>query len=655
MRLFKDCTIGKFTAVFALSGALFFIFPEDAPAQTEGASSSVTVITSEEIAVEKPASIIDLLKQKVGVDVSGSEISMRGVKGVVVVVDGVTQNTIPSSLKPEDVERIEILRGAASSKYGASAMGGAVVMSTKRGEKKRTVDLIQGYGSFGRRYTKAIGSGSKGDWDFRVSLEENVTRKMYEVGPEDTPFSYMVYVEDDYTERKSADTRIGKKGKNFEMDLNLNYREGQSGYGRPNYRSESKNLKIRWSSKFTPADWLELSPVASYDDMFAYEGVRDNGTGTDAAGLAPDRKMSLPSRTQAIELQALVKKGDAARATLGLRYGVEDGSAAIKDYNTGQLRFDYRYKMSQEAVFFLLEATPFEMISIDVSGRVDRYRYYDVYIDDSKNRIYGEPLVKESFNPKIGLKWSASEGFSVRGAVSTGFIPPTPYNLYFRDTSNPVNQVLNNPDLKPETSTTFDLGVDVVLPYGLNINFTPFYTLWKDKVVRVYTVNGADSVQKPMNIGESEAWGFELQVNEKFNERWSAFLNYTLNHTEITKNADASIVGNKVPDMPESKFNIGVVYQKKDDFNIKAVWRYTGSRFLDEKNTERDAKGVLWRRDAYSVADITFIKYFRPKGLYIEDLELTIAADNVFDERYGEWFFYRNPGRTIRAEVAARF
>ncbi|MBI5588833.1 MAG: TonB-dependent receptor plug domain-containing protein, partial [Deltaproteobacteria bacterium] len=175
MRLFKDCTIGKFTAVFALSGALFFIFPYDAPAQKEDASSSVTVITSEEIAVEKPASVIDLLRQKVGVDVSGSEISMRGVKGVVVVVDGVTQNTIPSSLKPEDVERIEILRGAASSRYGASAMGGAVVMATKRGEKKRTVDLIQGYGSFGRRYTKAIGSGSKGDWDFRISLEENVT------------------------------------------------------------------------------------------------------------------------------------------------------------------------------------------------------------------------------------------------------------------------------------------------------------------------------------------------------------------------------------------------------------------------------------------------------------------------------------------------
>lgn len=628
----------------------------DALSQEQGASSSITVITSDDIAREKPVSIIEILRQKVGVDENGSQVNMRGVQGVVVVIDNVPVAAIPSSLKPEDVERIEIVRGAASSRYGASAMGGAVIITTKKGDRRWSLDVIQGYGSFDRYYTKVIGGGSRGDWSLRISGEESVIRKLYEAGPADTPFSYMVCVEDFYTKRRSIDTKIEVKGEAVESDLNLNYYESYNTFGRPNWRSEPKDFKLRWTLRYAPLSYLEFSSILYYDDFFFYDGVKDKGTGTDATGLTPDRKISSPSKTYSFEIQSIVNGGDSAHLTLGIKTGVDEGSTAIRDYYTENLRFDYKYKMGQEAAFLLLSIEPVKKVSIDISGRYDRYRYYDVYINDSKSKIYGEPLIKESFNPKIGFKWNSSEKLSVRGTISTGFIPPTPYNLYFKDISAPVNQIFNNPDLKPETSITADIGIDMALPYGLNIGITPFYTLWSDKVDRVYTVAETVSTQQPKNIGESISKGVELQINEKFNERWSGFFNYTFNHTEITKNeADKSVIGNKIPDMPENKFNIGLTYQKNNSFNIKAVWRYVGSRFLDQKNTVRDERGFLWKRDAYSVVDLTIIKQLKAKGAYIENLELSLSIDNLFDEHYGKWFFYKDPGRIIRGEIAVKF
>ena len=109
--------------------------------------------------------------------------------------------------------------------------------------------------------------------------------------------------------------------------------------------------------------------------------------------------------------------------------------------------------------------------------------------------------------------------------------------------------------------------------------------------------------------------------------------------------------------MPKHKFNLGLSYQKKDDFNMKVLWRYVGSRFLDQKNTVRDDRGFLWKRDAYSILDLTLVKHhpLTLKKWHMENLEITLAIENLLDNHYGKWFFYKDTGRIIRGEVAVRF
>ncbi|GAB1395067.1 hypothetical protein MASR1M60_32310 [Rhodocyclaceae bacterium] len=101
-----------------------------AHAADEGTTDSALITA--DIACEKPTGLGgDVLRARVGLDVSNSVVTMRGVKGIAVFVDGfASSSTEFSRLRPEQVEKIEILRGAASARFGAEAMGGAIAITT---------------------------------------------------------------------------------------------------------------------------------------------------------------------------------------------------------------------------------------------------------------------------------------------------------------------------------------------------------------------------------------------------------------------------------------------------------------------------------------------------------------------------------------------
>ncbi len=619
----------------------------------EETSSSITVISATDIERDRPASIMALLREKVGIDEQGGQVSMRGVKGVVIVVDGAPQTTIPSYLNPEDVEQIEIVRGAASSRFGASAMGGAIVIRSKQG-KAWGFELIGAYGSFDRHYEKAIATGNTGSWSFRVMGREDAGKRDYDAGPGDTPFPYMVYVQPDSGRKHSAEAGVGYKGELLESEVNVNYEKSSSVQGWPNSTLDSENMTARWNVKYAPLAWLEISPAWYVDYWPEYGGVRDRGTGTDAAGLAPDQIMESRTFSEGMELRLTAKAGTAASITLGGKYGLDTEKAADKEFFTRETLFEYRFRTSQEALFLIAETKPHPNVSVDLSGRWDRFHYYDVLIEDGTTRIEGKPLTKNSFNPKLGARWQASDRLAFRASAGTGFVPPSPSNLYYENLSSPGNRTLSNPGLRPEKSLTADLGMDIAFA-SLDFGLTPFYTLWKDKVEYVYAVNGAVTTRRAENIGESDSRGIEVQAKGKVSEEWSVFSNYTYNRTRITKNdADPAVVGNVVPDMPKHKFNVGTTYEKKDAFTFKALWRYVGSRFLDQANTDRDGQGIQWKRNAYHVVDVTVVKR-SAFGNFMKGMDLTLSVENLFNTRYGKWFFYRDPGRVVMLETALRF
>lgn len=96
-----------------------------------GMNDRHVLITSADISREKPADLVELLRSRVGVDEHNGVISMRGVSGIAIYVDGfASSGTELRAIRPEQVESIEIFRGASSARFGAEAMEGAIAVTT---------------------------------------------------------------------------------------------------------------------------------------------------------------------------------------------------------------------------------------------------------------------------------------------------------------------------------------------------------------------------------------------------------------------------------------------------------------------------------------------------------------------------------------------
>lgn len=144
----------------------------DAAAQTEGGArgyareaigSSVSVVTRQELENAQIRHAADALRSLPGVSVnrggsvaSQTQVRIRGAEGnhTLVLIDGIVANQPGtgefdfSNLSTEEIERIEVVKGAQSSLYGSGAIGGVVNIVTRRGQGPAKVTVTSETGSF---------------------------------------------------------------------------------------------------------------------------------------------------------------------------------------------------------------------------------------------------------------------------------------------------------------------------------------------------------------------------------------------------------------------------------------------------------------------------------------------------------------------------
>jgi vitamin B12 transporter len=139
-------------------------------------AADVQVIDAERIANSTADSVEDLLRREAGLQVSrnggpgmnaGILIRGAGVGNTVVLIDGVRVGsatlgqTMFESLSLAQIDRIEVLRGPASSLYGADAAGGVVQIFTRRGTPGLQVHAKAAVGGYGSRETALGVSGAQ--------------------------------------------------------------------------------------------------------------------------------------------------------------------------------------------------------------------------------------------------------------------------------------------------------------------------------------------------------------------------------------------------------------------------------------------------------------------------------------------------------------
>ncbi len=136
--------------------------------QLKDVSLPMAVITSEDVVVKNPATIVDLLKDEPGLNLGrdgiwGTRLNIRGFskESVVTLIDGnrvETANNLAAALSlvdPSAIERVEVIKGSASSLYGTGAVGGVVNIITNK-------NLFSGNFNYGGSFSSGYNSVNKG-------------------------------------------------------------------------------------------------------------------------------------------------------------------------------------------------------------------------------------------------------------------------------------------------------------------------------------------------------------------------------------------------------------------------------------------------------------------------------------------------------------
>ncbi len=390
--------------------------------------ADLTVIGADEIARAGVSSLAELLQRQPGVEIvqNGGPAAVSGVflRGAnrgqtLVLVDGLrvgsssAGSTTLEAIPLDQIERIEVLRGPASSLYGADAIGGVIQVFTRRGGGRFTGSASAGYGTYETANVAAGLRGSAGPVAFAVQAG----------GTRSDGFNAIV----DPRNFSFNDDRDGYASENVSAGLDLPWADGQSlsaSYlrnrlnaqydGGPGFDERTITVVETWRvasvNRLAPWWTSTLSAGDGSDDSRSQTAFGDYSFDTTQRQYTWQNDLALP--------------GDAGMLTLGLERREErlatDAAFAVTARDTDAVFGVWRLRLGEQALQLNLRR-------------------------DDSSQYGGETTGAVAWGWRFAPQWRVTAGYG------TAFKAPTFNDLYYPDFSNP--------DLVPETSTNVEAGV----------------------------------------------------------------------------------------------------------------------------------------------------------------------------------------------------
>lgn len=621
----------------------------------EDVPASASVITSQDIALRRPMVISDLLRDVEGVDISNygslgaaEGIRLRGVGGSFggttspVLMDGLPLESpitgIHLGMKAlafHDVERIEVARGPASALYGPNAMGGVVNLMSKRWVGDPSAELRLATGSHDATLAALAAGGAWDHVDIRLSASQLRTDG-YTAQPDPDPWGSRDIGPRDGRDRKIALNLALRPTDSQEITLGLRTADIESPWlgGHPNYRInddiDSYDLGYR----------LELENLAviklrgrklkqrariSFDDEYI------NGNPGSLILAAVDHRVDDSTH---LELQADVRLHPRHLLTVGYTHDL--GRYVARSYYT---LMDYSEesvsKSRVRGVFIQDEFRMSDTFTLLAGGRLDHYKFFGDSID-------GVPTLHNSsdriFNPRLGARYRIDEATSLYASAGTAYVPAL-NALKFRTSA----AWLNNPDLRPETSRSYELGVNHTRG-TLAARLSAFHTDYRDKIGSIMV----GPKRQFQNISEVTVNGLEFSLRTTMGD-WKPYLNYAYTRSRIEENPGEPLTeGKRLAYISPHKLNLGVSFTPPAPYYARFAGRYVDAWYFTDRNTPDG------RNSGHFVADAT-IGWRLPASRMLPDAELGLAINNLFDRRYRETPFEYMDGRNFWLGLDAKF
>jgi vitamin B12 transporter len=436
-----------------------------------------------------------------------------------ILVDGVPVNEPGGSfnlahLLTGDVERIEIVKGPTSVLYGTDAVSGVIQIFTRQGTRETRASIDARAGNYGSYSVGANVTGSGPEVDYGFSMGQYRTDGIYEFNNSyrNSYFSGKVGVRPDEltslrVSLRQSDNRYATPtdGSGNIVDTNAFEFGESSSFGLEAKRSVSSNVEVQLTL-------ANLVKDGGFDD------IADNAA--DTLGFFGFRSLDKIVRRSA-EGRVNYYLPSGLVATLGGQVEQEKQ----RSFNESASQFGVSNDLVDVARWnragYAQLAGNIESLSLQLGGRFDH------------NEAFGD-----FFTYRAGLAYKIADGTSFRGAIGTAFREPT----FFQNFASGF--VVGNPDLDPERTTSWELGLDQVLLNGrVELNVTWYDQSFDDLIEYTFSPpNPGDP--NYFNIAGATARGIELNGTARIGSGFSFRGSYTFTDTEVTQQGfDVSAVG----------------------------------------------------------------------------------------------------------------
>ncbi|MGR3219175.1 MAG: TonB-dependent receptor plug domain-containing protein [Candidatus Anammoxibacter sp.] len=617
------------------------------------APSIVTVITAEEIENIGARTLTDILMIVPGFNVikdasfGVKQFGARGIRRadekIKVLVDGHSLNmpfngsaaTFFDDLSLKNVKRIEIIRGPGSALYGANAFLAVINIITKDADDIDGVELASGFGSFDtQEYSILFGKTFSGigvsgfiDYYNTNGLSDTIKEDALSVQPFFSLFSITPGDTDDSRNKIDLNLKLSYKDIEFNAKYMNKDTEPFVGSGfvltneadqRFNYLMADLRYKFNIREKFTvtpriyydqyDAEFFEQAVPDGFTIPFDLDGDGDIERFRD--GILGDAVFT--NRRLGADIQMDFDWTDSNSITLGFNYewerqdnvtfhtnfdpltGASLGSIQNVSKKANWIREVYRQIW---AVYIQNKWDITDNLGLSIGIRHDHYSDFE-----------------GTTNPRVGLVWDFMENFNLKLLYGQAFRAPAFSELY--TINNPV--FIGNPNLKPETIRTYEIGLGYNPGKMINVNVNYFFNVIRDTI-------GLAPKFSPLapqvfdNLNGANIQGVEFDFKADLRNYWDnayVFANYTY--------LDAESKGDPIPDVTKHKGSVGVNLgiTKYLNANLNAFIR--GPSVRAEADRRDDSPG-------YAIVNFTLVVKDFFKGM-----KAKASLFNLFDKDYND-------------------
>ncbi|HEU5180959.1 MAG TPA: TonB-dependent receptor [Candidatus Polarisedimenticolia bacterium] len=512
------------------------------------------------------------------------------------------------------VDRIEVLRGS-SSLYGSSALAGVVQMM-RRSDEDPGIEAEAALGSQSTTDAALHASGAHGEWSGSFAAESFRTDGYILTAPEERGDVDIPASSDQRILELTGGRRVGGAGRLF---ARLSTFDEDRGNGTPLQRNATNldEAAVGWDGELGGGD-LRARVYAlreSYEQTFSsVDAARDSET--------PTRLQNVPSNAFGLTSQWSRALAEREEILAGLEASRVRGTSRETLQATGEVT-EAGGRQDSLAIFADSHTRIGERTRLIAGVRVDRWTNQGEQRDPAGIETEEPDRRAGSWGPRLSCLFAATPSVDLTASLWSSFRAPTLNELYRPFQAGAVT-TLANADLGPETLRGWEAGAGFGSPAArTHTEARIFWTEVDDAILNVTLPSDpTGNTRQRMNVARTRSRGLELDFQARPAAGWVAGAGLLLADATVVDagEADAALLGARVPQVPRSQATMQLRYESPRGWRLGAQARYSGEAFEDDRNTLE--LGSLHVLDLFASVPLA------------RRLEAFVSAENVLDDRY---------------------